>query len=1506
MKKTTITILFLIVSLCSFAQYEYTFEWSWSYYNTLFANASIRVSLEDGTNHNIIFLSDLVSSPPNGVEIFEFNSPIKNVILQTSGMENGSLRRSCNDSQIFPFESGCNNANNNNFIGCPVEGDTGNSIIGLNVDVNPINILFPPALSSDCYTKDITINVNSECGNLQVDKWYYTLPDQGEQYLNGYDGVNPLSINLKDLTQTPEIYLNQNIQLKATYKYYTKPETRVVSFTACSPQLTQNPPETVQMTCSDSNDGGFIAKFDRELDASRNERMLLYLERYDTSNFDYHEGSQVILDHTNINVSNNFTYTSPRNLPPGRYRLRWISKYDPPNGTIERANSAQQSAEFVIDPVAPITFSNNTPISVSCYGGNDGAVTITNVQHGSGTYQYSKDNGATWQASPIFSGLVGGDYSLSVKDSNGCISPTTISVNIPTPNTKFTYDFDNIEQINENGADNGSITLYVNGGTPNFTYNWMLDGSAYQTTTTPTISNLAPGTYGVTVTDSKGCTAVPFNPSITTVTISEPPPLTVQFSVPDLIECFGGTTTINAQASGGNGAPYTYTWSNGTTGTQLANVSAGTYTIVVSDKDGKTVSDSYTLTQPDVLTVNTSQANVSCFNGNDGSLNLTIVGGTGTYTIEWTDNDTITTANRSGLTPGEYFYTVTDANGCSNNGSVVITQPGALAITIDSFTDPTTVGGNDGAINVTVTGGTSTYTYSWTDESNNEIATTEDITDLVDGNYTLLVTDAKGCTATITQRVTEPQPLSVMITESVAISCVGSNDGQLIAQPFGGDGNYSVEWFVDNNGTFDALSSTNLTLSNLNAGTYRVIATDGIGSTARFDYTLNNPTAIEVTETLKNITCYDGSDGAIAINVTGGAGNYTFSWTNSSGIVISTNEDINELTAGTYTLSVTDQNLCNSIFSFELTEPQEQLAILLDNTTDPSADGATDAAINITIMGGTPPYSYQWTDSDGNQIATTEDISGIGEGVYTLTVRDNFANTTTDNNGCIVSEEFAVLAPDAIAIGLTETQSISCFGDTNGVLTANVSGGILANGSDYTYQWFVDDNGTLIDIHQNTSIASNLGAGSYTLKVKDDNGIEQSASYTLNEPNELVLTLAITNIVSCQSGADGAISSTVIGGTAPYTYTWSNGETTAAINNLPVGNYTLVVTDSKGCTIEESIEVTQPDGMTITSTVIAPLCNGNNNGSISLNVSGGNPNYTYLWSTGATTASINNLSAGQYSVTITDSQGCIALQEFTLEDPEPLTLDLGGDKVLCAGQVHTIDATIDDDSASYQWTSDTGFNSNESIVNLNDKGTYTLVITNSNGCIATDSFTLDITTEEISADFLVTTNVFVDETIVIVDVSNPVPDTVSWEFSGGTVISQNKDLAEVKFEQEGTYYVTMTTIKGSCYETLTKEINVLPKKDRNSQNNQKSAFIKEFKIYPNPSNGIFKTKIKLKEKAPIKVKVVNLLANTVSNYKILENNNEYILDYNLSTIKGAYILILETPKGNTTKKIIVR
>ena len=425
--------------------------------------------------------------------------------------------------------------------------------------------------------------------------------------------------------------------------------------------------------------------------------------------------------------------------------------------------------------------------------------------------------------------------------------------------------------------------------------------------------------------------------------------------------------------------------------------------------------------------------------------------------------------------------------------------------------------------------------------------------------------------------------------------------------------------------------------------------------------------------------------------------------------------------------------------------------------------------------------------------------------------------------------------------------------------------------------------------------------------MNDDSTIEKTLTYILTEPTEISNDLSISNSVSCTSGADGAISSTISGGSLPYSYLWNNGSEEVNLTDLSVGTYTLTVTDNNGCIAKTSIELTQPDGMSIESEVLTPSCSSDSDGSISLTVADGTPPYNFLWNTGATDANISNLSAGDYSVTITDASGCVAVQNFTLDNPDPLIIDLGENRVLCLDQNLELDATIEDLGATYQWTSNNGFSSTSPIIVLKDEGTYSLTVINSSGCSAVDSIKITSTNEVISANFLVPTQAFENEIIVLVDVSEPVPDTVNWSFSEGTtIVSQNGDYAELMFEKAGVYTATMFTKRGACDAILTKEIIVQESTSFGSPQTPHANFIEEFTIFPNPNNGVFKAEVKLLQSAPVSLKIVNLATNAIVNTKIASGKEYYVFDYKSTLAIGVYMVMLETPKGTQVRKIIIK
>lgn len=1182
-------------------------------------------------------------------------------------------------------------------------------------------------------------------------------------------------------------------------------------------------------------------------------------------------------------------------LSAGNYRL-----------IVNDVNDVTDQADVTLTDPGAITVTASST-DVSCNGGNNGSLQL-NISDGLPPYRISWDDSAVTTENRL--DLSRGEYFYTIEDANNCTINGSVIISEPDPIT-IVSDPQNPSTGN---ATDGYIDVTVSEGTPPYTYEWK-NSNDDVIATIEDISGLGIDTYTLTVRDANynstadaGCEA-----SIE-ITLVDPNVLSVNISETRSISCFGGNNGIlEAQVTGGV-EPYVYQWFKRENGSYVnlnqnvvsaKNLDAGNYRVVVTDENVDQVQLDYTLSQPEEILASSTITNVSCNGGNDGVVTLTITGGTGNYAITWLDDNTITSFDRTGLVSGEYFYTITDDNGCNLDSSIMIIEPPVMDITVENKQNPSVASANDGAIDISVTGGTPPYSYEWQNGHGDVVATSEDVNGLGVDTYTVTVRDANyntvddtGCEAIITVTLSDPTVLSVTITESQSVSCFGNSDGILTAKVIGGTSPYSYQWLKEDNGSYSDLDTNAISIENLDSGNYRVIVTDNSNTTAQADFNLSEPAAIGITENVQNVSCFGGNDGSIAITVTGGTAPYSFSWKNENDFEISTSEDLVNVVAGVYKLTVTDANDCVLESPITISEPVALLEITLDELRDPTAFGAADGFINVHISGGRTPYIFEWTDNADNVVSTEEDLSNVGEGVFTLTV--------TDDSGCSVSEQFALLAPDEMHIVINESIPILCHGAL-GDLQAFVTGGVLNTGSDYNYQWFREDSGSFVQINNISNILSDISAGTYRLDVTDDSNDLKSLTYTLISPDNLTISLAVSSPVSCTSGTDGAITSSVTGGTPPYSYEWNIGSEADALSDLPVGTYTLTVTDSNGCIAEEQIELTQPDGMSIDSNLLPPSCNGNSDGEISLVVSDGTAPYNYLWNTGATDPALNNLAAGEYSVTITDAAGCMTVQNFTLENPEPLVLDLGGDRVLCIGQKLELDATIEDQTASYQWTSDNGFSSTAPIVFLEQKGNYTLTVTNGNGCTASDTFQITTTNEVISADFLVPTQAFTNEVIVLIDVSEPVPDTVTWEFSEGTiVVSQNGDYAELKFEKEGVYTATMIANRGSCEAVLTKEIVVQENTDFGKPEAPYNSFIQEFKLFPNPNSGVFKVEVELLQSAPVSLRIINLSTNAIINTKIASGKDNYVFDYNVNLAIGVYLVLLETPKGTQVRKVMIK
>ena len=522
--------------------------------------------------------------------------------------------------------------------------------------------------------------------------------------------------------------------------------------------------------------------------------------------------------------------------------------------------------------------------------------------------------------------------------------------------------------------------------------------------------------------------------------------------------------------------------------------------------------------------------NVSCFGANDGSLSANPTGGSAPFTYNWTNASTLATANS--LAAGAYTVTVTDVNGCIDSASSFITSPISLVLTTASI-DVNCNGGSDGQAGAIGIGGSPPYTYLWSNA-----ATTTNITGLVAGTYTITLTDNNGCTLSSSETIAEPTLLVASITASTDVSCNGGSDGTATANAAGGTIPYTFAW---------SNAAITASINGLLAGAYTVTITDNNNCTSTSSITITEPTPLIATiSSSTNVSCNGGSDGTATTMASGGTAPYTYNWSNSNTTATAT-----LLTAATYTVTIADANGCISSTSTTISEPTP-LSISLSIDSLPSAFGASDGGISALASGGTSAYNYTWSASPVN----SPSLTGLASGTYTATV--------TDNNSCTSTSSIVLTQPALLVCSTTPTNTL-CAGSSDGSATVLASGGV----SPYTYLW------SNTDI---TATTINLVANTYTVTVSDNNGNTTTCTATIGSPAPISAVVSVLN-ETCNGLADGTASTTISGGTPPYTYNWSTTATTSSISNLSAATYTLTVTDANNCLYRDSAVINIADNI---------------------------------------------------------------------------------------------------------------------------------------------------------------------------------------------------------------------------------------------------------------------------------------------------------------------------------------
>ncbi|WP_188477393.1 SprB repeat-containing protein, partial [Phaeocystidibacter marisrubri] len=849
------------------------------------------------------------------------------------------------------------------------------------------------------------------------------------------------------------------------------------------------------------------------------------------------------------------------------------------------------------EPATSVVATASVLFPVNCYGGNDGWATAT-ATGGTPPYTYTWDNG---QSGYTVSGLDTGVYVVTVTDANGCWDTATVMMT--QPDSAIQVGIDVINNVRCLGGADGSAQAFATGGTPPYSYDWDHGVTGALT------SGLLPGKYTVTVTDVNGCQ------DSMSVWITEPATaLAINAAVISPVNCFGGSDGVAyASATGGDG-PYTFSWSNGQAGDTATGLTAGSYTVSVTDSNGCVVSTGITITQPaSALSVGVSIVNnVSCFGGSDGAASSTVSGGTAPYSYVWSSGDL--TASSSNLSAGTYSLVVTDANGCIDSTSVTITEPSsAITSAATIVSQVNCFGGSDGEAYVTYTGGTAPYSTLWSNGS-----TSDTLTNLVAGSYSVTITDANGCVTSQTVVITQPaNALSLSAIVNAHVLCFGNSTGSATATATGGTAPYTYSWSNGMSGT---------SIGSVPAGTYTVNVLDANGCSDTATVTIIQPAAVLNVSIIstQNVLCFGDATGAARAGATGGTAPYTYSWSNGASV-----DSINALPAGIYTVTVTDANGCQDTAVAVITQPSSGLGSLAASIQNVNCFGGNDGSAYVEYTGGTAPYTVSWSNG-----STTDTISNLTAGTYTVTI--------TDANGCISNQSVTITQPaSGLSVSAAVVSNVSCFGDATGEASSTVTGGTAP----YTYNW---SNGAT------TASLTNVVAGTYTVTVMDANGCTDTASVSITQPaSALAVSLASQQNINCFGDSTGSIDVTVAGGTPPYNYSWNTGATAATITNLTAGTYTVTVTDANGCTDTLSVTLTQPASAlsSLAASIQNVNCFGGNDGSAYVEYTGGTAPYTVSWSNGSITDTIANLIAGTYTVTITDANGCTSNQSVTITQP---------------------------------------------------------------------------------------------------------------------------------------------------------------------------------------------------------------------------------------------------------------
>lgn len=935
---------------------------------------------------------------------------------------------------------------------------------------------------------------------------------------------------------------------------------------------------------------------------------------------------------------------------------------------------------------------NLTATGIKCFGDDNGKITAI-PSGGVGNYNYRLNSFilGDWRDTPVFDTLTAGTYTLELRDSNGCsisrdteiVSPSLLLLDV----TK--------QDIRCFGDSSGIALGIATGGTLPYNWQWSNGG------TTSQIDSLQVGIYDVTLTDKNGCS------TSGSVDIEQNTEIRFVIAV-DSVKCFGEETgRIQVNTTGGL-SPYTYYWSNNYFGEVNDGVKAGTYQVTATDALGCIVTTSATVYQPDSLRFDSLvTVNTKCPNEATGSARAYVNGGIMPYEFTWSPS-LKTGQSIVDMPIGEYISTVKDANGCVLDKEFTIKSN--AEINVDRFVIVTPLkcaGDSNGEIRVQASGGTGNFNYNWNTSPTQSSALA---TNLAAGTYTVTITDSNNCTFIADTVLTEPERLQATIASFNDVKCKGETNGTATPSVIGGTPfavgiKYNYQW-SDN--------QTTPVATGLAVGTYSLTVTDANGCRDTTLISISEPlTAVSAVAVQTKLGCYNQNTGEAAVEASGGVGSYTYLWNN-----LQRTQAVANLADQQYRVTVTDGNGCQASDTVDVvTYDSIKVSVSIVDprcysfkngslTIDSISGGATNRSLNnLTFRWNTSPIqtSSQAVNLEGNR-------------TYTLTV--------VDNQGCQNTASYFVKEPQRIYL-TSLNKNISCFGGSDGEIEIQPNG----QKPPFSYQWDQNASGQI------SARATSLVAGKFTVRVTDSTNCSVDTTITLTQPPVLkVQNVQITG-TKCTNESTGKIDLSVTGGVPSYTYQWSNGANTTAVQNLRAGSYDFTVIDANNCRLTQTFAVTSPETLDGEVSVQNVQCFGEANGKITIDAFGGTQPYLFSID-GKTYNGINQvvgIKAGKYDVFVKDANNCIWFETAQVTQPSRFTIEAMPDVTINLGDSVQLYANAQNNRGNVDFWWKAPYDSTLSCVKCLTPTakpiytiTYAIHATDSAGCRATDSVKVSV------------------------------------------------------------------------------------------------------------------------------------------------------------------------------------